>query len=88
MWTIEDEEGLYRQCEESEEAVVKGTESGVLSSLTRLYLELPYRDIDSYAKSATVSFEVIDGYFGKRNSFTVANFGVNPVEELVLAWRT
>lgn len=59
--TIEDEKGLYRQCEESEEAVVEGTESRVLSFLTGLYLELPYGYVNSDAKRATSLLEVLDG---------------------------
>ena len=87
MWTIEDEEWLYRECEESKEAVVKGTEGRVLSSLTGLYLKLPYGYIDSYAKRATGCFEVFDSYFGKRNSFTNADLVVDTVDESALAYR-
>lgn len=51
--------------------------------MTGLYLELPYGNVDSYAKRAAVSFEVLDGYFGERNSFTLANLVVDAVEESV-----
>lgn len=73
MRAIENEQRLYRKGEQAEQAVVKGSESWVSSTLARLDLKAPDGYIDCYTEGSTGVLEVFTCELRKSDPLAWAN---------------